>query len=84
MGGTEAVQQVEQDAVAGRDRAVEADLAPQLVGRVGELKADLVSLLYGITGVTLEPVAGRRQFDGSVVTIEQRHIEFGFELSDVA
>ncbi len=84
MGGSEAVQQIEQDAVAGRDRAVEADLAPQLVSRVGELESDLVPLLHGITGVTLKPVAGRCQFDGSVVTIEQRHIEFGFELSDVA
>ena len=79
-----AVQQIEQDAVAGRDRAVEADLAPQLVSRVGELEADLIPLLHGVTGVTLKPVAGRRQLDGSVVTIKQRHVEFGFKLSDVA
>ena len=84
MGGTEAVQQVEQDAVAGCDRAVEADLAPQVVSRVGELEADLVPLLHGVTGVTLKSDTRRRQLDGSVVTIEQRHIELGFELSDVA
>ena len=84
MGGTEAVQQVEQDAVAGRDRAVEADLAPQLVSRVGELEADLIPLLHGVTGVTLKSDTRRRQLDGPVVTIEQRHIELGFELSDVA
>ena len=70
--------------MAGCDRAVKADLAPQLVSRVGELEADLIPLLHGVTGVTLKSDTRRRQLDGPVVTIEQRHIELGFELSDVA
>ena len=54
--GPKAVQQVNQDAVAGGDRAVEADLAAKLVGWVGELEANLVPLLHRISGVALELV----------------------------
>ena len=84
MGRSKAIQQIEQDAVTGRDRAIEADLPVQLVGRVGELVADLFPLLHRITGVALERVSRRRELDGAVVAIEQRHVELGFQLPDVA
>lgn len=84
VNGPKAVQEIEQNAVAGGDRTVETDLTEKLLRRVGEVEADLLPLLHCVTGIQKKLVASGSEFDGAIVALEQRHVEFGFELTDVA
>jgi hypothetical protein len=84
MSGSKAVQQVDQNAVAGGDGTPQADLALKLLGRVGQLETDLIPLLRLIVGVSLELEPLDSELHGAVVAVEQRYVEFDLELSYVA
>ncbi|MGK0225287.1 MAG: hypothetical protein ACI8XD_000096, partial [Thermoproteota archaeon] len=63
---------------------VEAYFSLKLLCRVSELVADLFPLLHCVPRVTLEFLTLEGELDRAVVAVEQRRIECGFQLPDVA
>ena len=77
-------QDVEQEAVAGRDRAVQADLAVQRAGFLGQALAQCIPVAQRAARVVEKGVAGAGQFDAAVVALEQRGADLGLEALDAA